>query len=38
MARDVERRYGYVTGAKEGEKPPLLTTLMDSAILEEEGE
>ena len=38
VARDVERRYGYVTGAKEDERPPLLTTLMDSAILEKEGE
>jgi len=37
MLRDVERRFGYVTGADPEERPPLLTTLMDEPILEEEG-
>jgi len=37
LLRDVERRFGYVTGADEAARPPLLTTLMDSPILEEEG-
>jgi ferredoxin len=37
MLRDVERRFGYVTGANVSEKPPLLTTLMDEPILEDEG-
>jgi ferredoxin len=36
LLRDVERRFDYVTGAHVEEKPPLLTALMDSAILEEE--
>lgn len=37
LLRDVERRFGYVTGADVEEKPPLLTTLMDEPILDEEG-
>jgi ferredoxin len=38
LLRDVDRRFGYVTGANEGERPPLLTALMDAPILEgEEG-
>jgi len=37
LLRDVERRFGYVTGADPDEKPPLLTTLMDEPILDEEG-
>jgi len=37
MLRDVERRFGYVTGADPEERPPLLTTLMDEPILDEEG-
>jgi ferredoxin len=37
LLRDVERRFGYVTGMDPGEKPPLLTTLMDEPILEDEG-
>lgn len=38
LLRDVERRFGYVTGADPEERPPLLTTLMDEPILEEEEE
>ncbi len=37
LLRDVERRFGYVTGMDPDERPPLLTTLMDEPILEEEG-
>lgn len=37
LLRDVERRFGYVTGADPDERPPLLTTLMDGPILDEEG-
>jgi ferredoxin len=37
LLRDVERRFHYVTGADPDERPPLLTTLMDEPILEEEG-
>jgi ferredoxin len=37
LLRDVEGRFGYVTGADPEERPPLLTTLMDEPILEEEG-
>jgi ferredoxin len=36
LLRDMERRFGYVPGADLEEKPPLLTTLMDEPILEEE--
>jgi ferredoxin len=36
LLRDVERRFGYVTGADESERPPLLTALMDEPILDEE--
>ncbi len=36
LLRDVERRFGYVTGADPEERPPLLTTLMDEPILEDE--
>jgi ferredoxin len=35
LLRDVEGRYGYVTGADAEERPPLLTALMDQPILEE---
>ncbi len=35
VLRDVERRYGYVTGADVEERPPLLTALMDLPILKE---
>ena len=38
LLRDVERRFDYVTGADPEQRPPLLTTLMDEPILEEEGE
>jgi ferredoxin len=37
LLRDVERRFGYVTGKDIDERPPLLTTLMDEPLLEEEG-
>jgi ferredoxin len=37
LLRDVERRFGYVTGADVGDRPPLLTTLMDGPLLEDEG-
>lgn len=36
LVGDVERRYRYVTGRSEGDKPPLLTTLMDAPILDAE--
>jgi len=36
LTRDVERRYGYMTGRSVGDKPPLLTALMDKPILDKE--
>lgn len=37
LLRDVERRFGYVTGVDPSQRPPLLTALMDAPILDEEG-
>jgi formate dehydrogenase subunit beta len=36
LVADVERRYHYVTGRSENDKPPLLTALMDAPILDAE--
>jgi ferredoxin len=37
LLRDVERRFGYIPGKDPDHVPPLLTTLMDEPILEDEG-